>query len=143
MVGAPLNCIHAVHSLQPFSVDHFNVTSSVQLALNGSLPLVRASFVQRGENLIGNACCDIGDVKEGICEGRRGKLVVLRERAGINIEALRSGVRDNDIGDVRTRVVDRECNGQSLSSKKGEERIIRRKWCAVSRYQCGNYWTKT
>ena len=104
-------------SLPP--VKHLNELAS---ALLGALS------VERGEDLLSNTSSDVRNEEECISEGRGSELIVLRERSSIDIEALRARVRDHDVGDVGTGVVDRECDGHCLLREEGQEGAVGGVW---------------
>ena len=125
--------VPAVHLLEPRHVAHVDVAARITLALvlfNERAALVRARVVQRGEDLARNRDGDVGDVEERIREGRGRQLVVLRERARVEVEALRARVRDHDVGRGRARVVDGERVPHRLGEER-EERVVRWVWDPV------------
>lgn len=118
-----------VHLLEPLAVDVLDVAAAVHraLALRDAAPaLVRAVVVQRREDGVDDARGDVGDVQERVSERRRGELVVLRERAREDVEALRTAVRNDAVRDVRARVVDRERDGEGLRGEERQEGVVRR-----------------
>lgn len=78
-----------------------------------------------------DAARDIGDVQERIGEGRGGKLVVLGERATVDVEALRAGVGDEEGGDGGAGVVQLECDREGLRGEEREEGGVGGVRCAM------------
>lgn len=119
--GIPL----ARHVPNPLTINMLHLSPSVHLTPALQLPpLVCASMIQRGQDLVRDACSDVGDVQECVCEWRRSELVVLRERAGEDVEALRARVGEDDIRDGRAAVVHSERNGKSFSGEKAEKGVV-------------------
>ena len=117
-----------VHILEPRAVHHIDVAPRVRLRVEAPsgqrAALVHPGVVERGQDLLRDGQGDVRDVEERVREGRRGELVVLRERPRVDVEALRARVRDHDVRDRAARVVRGERVGHRLA-EEGEERVVR------------------
>jgi hypothetical protein len=103
----------AAHLLQPAAEAHVDGAARVQrglhgLARPGGITALLALAVQDRQHLRCDGDRDVRDELVRVGEGRRGQLVVLRERALENVEADLARVRQHHVRDVRACVVDRE-----------------------------------
>jgi hypothetical protein len=102
------------------------VTSLVDLATRERLATVvmRTCAVEAGEDAVGDFERYVGDEEELGSEGRDCKLVITGEGTFVEVEALRAGIEDDEIGDARTGIVLGESVRSSLGSDEGDERVV-------------------
>ena len=86
--------------------------------------LVCPRAIQRRQDLLRRPRRNVRDKQKGISKGRRGELVVLREGPRVDVEALRAGVGDDDVGDGGPGVVDGERDGEGEGGEEGEEGVV-------------------
>lgn len=119
-----------VHLLQPRPIQRVDLPPRVRLRLPYIQPgqltaLVRPGVVQSRQDLVRDRQRDVRDVEERVRERRRGQLVVLRERARVDVEAHRARVGDHHVRDGRARVVHGE-RVRHRGREEGEEGVVRR-----------------